>query len=131
MAYIDFSETGTATLGRRASVVPKSFVRPAAQASAFSPLEWQVVSLARGDRLSSINGAGPVIRAMRWLFGLTISNALSDARLEALRRMSVLSWHRGYSVAEDDVRAFVAAGFTLDHYDILLTHINAMRAATR
>lgn len=131
MAYIDFSETGTATLGRRTAITPKSFVKPAAQASAFSPLEWQVVSLARGDRLSTINGAGPVIRAVRWLFGLTISNALSDARLEALRRIAVLSWHRGYSVAEDDVRAFVAAGFTLDHYDILLTHINAMRAATR
>ncbi len=129
MAYIDFPEAGGALLGRPAAIAPKSFVKPAAQRSVLNPLEWQVVALARGDRMSSIQEAGPVARAIRWLFGLSVSNMLSDARLEALRRMSVLSWHRGYSVAEEDVRAFIAAGFTLEHYDILLTHINAVRAA--
>jgi hypothetical protein len=129
MAYIDFSEAGGATRGQGAVIVPRSFVKPAARASALSYLEWQVVTLARGDRLSSIYEAGPIARAARWLFGLTATNALSDPRLEALRRMSVLSWHRGYSVAEEEVRAFIAAGFTLEHYDIVLTHINAARAA--
>lgn len=130
MAYIDFQDAGGA-LAPSASRTPKGFVKPAAQRSALSPLEWQVVSLARRDRMSSVYEAGPVTRAIRWLFGLTVSNALSDPRLEALRRIAVLSWHRGYSVAEEEVRAFVAAGFTLDHYDILLTHINATRATAQ
>ena len=131
MAYIDFQDAIGALAGPAAAIKPKSFVRPAAQRSALSPLEWHVVTLARGDRMSSIFEAGPIIRAARRLFGLTVSNALSDPRLEALRRIAVLSWHRGYSVAEEDVRAFIAAGFTLDHYDIVLTHINAVRAAAQ
>lgn len=129
MAYLDFREAGAALLARPVEVEPRGFVKPAAQRSAFNPLEWQVVALARRDGLSSIQAAGPVMRALRWLFGLSVSNRLSDARLEALRRISVLSWRRGYSVAEEEVRAFIASGFTLDHYDILLTHINAARAA--
>jgi hypothetical protein len=62
------------------------------------------------------------------LVGARVSNALSDARLEALRRIAVLSWYRGYAVAPADVRAFLAAGFTTDHYDLLLARISAARA---
>lgn len=131
MAYVDFGDARAALAIPAAATKPKGFVKPAARQSELSPLEWQVVALARGDRMSSVHEAGPLVRAARWLFGLTMSNALSDPRLEALRRIAVLSWHRGYSVAEDDVRAFIAAGFTLDHYDILLTHINATRAAVQ
>ncbi|MES2288089.1 MAG: hypothetical protein V4530_00015 [Pseudomonadota bacterium] len=125
MAYIEFSEAGGALLDRGIAAAPKSFVKPVE----LTPLEWQVVAIAQGDRISSILPAGPVTRAIRWLFGLKVSNALSDGRLEALRRMAVLSWHRGYSVASEEVRAFLSAGFTLDHYDLLLTRINAARAA--
>lgn len=125
MAYIEFPEAGGALLDRSIAFAPRSFAKPAE----LTALEWQVVAIARGDRISSIQPAGPVTRAFRWLFGLKVSNALSDGRLEALRRMAVLSWHRGYSVASEEVRAFLSAGFTLDHYDLLLTRINAARAA--
>jgi hypothetical protein len=44
-----------------------------------------------------------------------------------LRRIAVLSWYRGFSVAPAEVRAFLAAGFTLDQYEALLFRINAIR----
>ena len=125
MAYLDFAAAGGAMIDRGSAIAPRSFVK----AAELTGLEWQVVALARRDRISSIRPAGTITRAMRWLFGTSVSNALSDARLEALRRIAVLSWYRGYSIASDEVRAFVAAGFSLDHYDLLLTHINSVRGA--
>jgi hypothetical protein len=125
MAYLDFAQTGGgAAILDRPVFAPKSFRKPAR----LTALEWQVVSLAQRDKLASIRPAGPIVRALRWIFGGRVSNALSDARLEALRRIAVLSWYRGYAVAPAEVRAFLAAGFTTDHYDLLLARINAVRA---
>jgi hypothetical protein len=126
MAYLDFAEAGGgSTLLDRPASAPRSFTRPAD----LTPLEWQVVTLAQRDKLASIRPAGPMVCALRWVFGARVSNALSDARLEALRRIAVLSWYRGYAVAPAEVRAFVAAGFTIDHYDMLLARINAVRTS--
>lgn len=126
MAYINFAQTeGGATLLDRPVFTPRSFVKPAD----LTPLEWQVVDLAQGDKLSSIRPAGLIVRALRWMFGGRVANALSDGRLEALRRIAVLSWYRGYAIAPAEVRLFLAAGFTPDHYDLLLARINAIRAA--
>jgi hypothetical protein len=124
MAYFDFAEAGggSALLDRPAAA-PGSYSRPAD----LTPLEWQVVTLAQRDKLASIRSAGPIVRLFRWVFGARVSNALSDARLEALRRIAVLSWYRGYAVAPAEVRAFLAAGFTTDHYEVLLARINAAR----
>ena len=126
MAYLDFATTdgGTLLLDRPVRA-PVSFAKPAD----LTPLEWQVVSLAQGDKLSSIRPAGPIVRAIRWAFGGRVANALSDGRLEALRRMAVLAWYRGYAVAPAEVRLFLAAGFTPDHYDLLLGRINDLRVA--
>ena len=40
-------------------------------------------------------------------------------KLEALRRMAVLTWHHGYAVTTPQIDDFLAAGFTTDHYDLL------------
>ena len=122
MAYLDFApaDGGALLLDRPA---PKSFSKPAD----LTPLEWQVVELAQRDKLSSIRPAGWIVRALRWVFGGRMANALSDGRLEALRRIAVLSWYRGYAIAPAEVRLFLAAGFTPDHYDLLLARINAVR----
>lgn len=125
MAYLDFAPAGGgAAVLDRPVTAPKSFRKPAE----LTTLEWQVVALAQRDKLASIRPAGAIRRAIRWVIGARVSNALSDARLEALRRIAVLSWYRGYSVAPAEVRAFLAAGFTTDHYDLLLARINAVRA---
>ena len=126
MAYLDFASTdGGALLLDRPAAAPRSFAKPAE----LTPLEWQVVEIAQGDKLSSTRPAGRIVRALRWAFGGRVTNTLSDGRLEALRRMAVLAWYRGYSVAPAEVRLFLAAGFTPDHYDLLLARINAVRAA--
>ncbi len=125
MAYLDFAEAGGgAALLDRPVAAPKSFTRPAALTS----LEWQVVELAQRDKLASLRPAGWIGRTLRRIFGGSVANLLSDPRLEALRRMAVLSWYRGYAVAPAEVRLFLAAGFTPDHYDLLLARINAVRA---
>ena len=125
MAYLDFATAdGGALLLDRPAPTPKSFTKPVD----LTPLEWEVVSLAQRDKLSSIRPAGVIVRALRWMFGGRVANALSDGRLEALRRIAVLSWYRGYAVAPAEVRLFLAAGFTPDHYDLLLARINAVRA---
>lgn len=126
MAYLDFAPVnGGALLLDRPAPAPKSFRKPAD----LTPIEWQVVSLAQRDKLSSIRPAGAIVRTVRWMFGGRVATALSDGRLEALRRMAVLSWYRGYAVAPAEVRLFLAAGFTPDHYELLLARINSIRAA--
>ena len=124
MAYLDFAPAGGAALLDR-PITPRSFVPSVKE---FSTLEWSVVDLAQRDKLSSIHRPGPIIRAFRWAFGGAVKTALSDPRLEALRRIAVLSWYRGFSVAPAEVRAFLAAGFTLDQYETLLARIQTVRA---
>ena len=129
MAYLEFASAGggAAIIDRPApfELKPRSF---APAVTGFTQLEWQVVDLAQRDRLSSINRPGPLLRAYRWAFGGAVKTVLSDPRLEALRRIAVLSWYRGFSVAPAEVRAFLAAGFTTDQYETLLARIHAIRA---
>jgi hypothetical protein len=125
MAYLEFAPAGGGALLDRSPVAPPRSFTP--KPADFSALEWQVVNLAQRDRLSSIHRPGALGRAFRWAFGGAVKTALSDPRLEALRRIAVLSWYRGFSVAPAEVRAFLAAGFTLDQYEALLFRINAIR----
>ena len=130
MAYLEFAPAGGGALLDRPFVVPGK-VTPRGfkpKQTDFTQLEWQVVDIAQRDRLSSINRPGVIARAFRWAFGGAVKTALSDPRLEALRRIAVLSWYRGFAVAPAEVRAFLAAGFTLDQYETLLARILAVRA---
>ncbi|MBC3940612.1 hypothetical protein [Sphingomonas albertensis] len=98
-------------------------------AAAFAPLEWLVVALARKDTVRSLQVPGRIATAIASVFGVRRSLQLADPRLEALRRLAVLSWHRGYSVASAEVRAFTSAGFTLEHYELMMVSILAGHAA--
>jgi hypothetical protein len=89
----------------------------------FSDLEWSVVRLARVDRLWTIRPLGALRRFQNWLIGRTGSPSLANPRLEALRRIAVLSWHYGFSVPGEDVTEFLAAGFTTDQYELLVTSV--------
>ena len=126
MAYQNFSEIGTAGIAAAHPVAaPLSAPAPAPRLSA---LEWSVVALAAGDPLSSLRTPGRMAVAMGALFGDRSRPALADPRLEALRRIAVLGRHQGYTVAPDEIRAFVAAGFSEDHYELV---VDSLRAATR
>ena len=101
-----------------------TIVRPVA-APEFSDLEWSVIRLARRDRMWTLRPYGRVRRFFRWLTGLGINPKLADPRLEALRRIAVLSWKFGFTVPGEDVADFIAAGFSHDQYELLVSSISA------
>ena len=102
----------------------------APRTTGFSALEWQVVAIAQRDRVSSLSQPGPLSVALGAVFGGKRANPrLADPRLEALRRMAVLAWHRGYALPPSEIRAFHDAGFTPEQYESLLASISAGRTA--
>ena len=96
----------------------------------FSNLEWSVVRLARVDSLWTIRTAGRLRRFWNWVVGRG-NPELANPRLEALRRMAVLTWNFGFTVHGDDVADFLSAGFTPDQYELMAGSINSVLAGTR
>ncbi|MCT8000399.1 hypothetical protein NZL82_00735 [Sphingomonas sanguinis] len=130
MAYVAFQEIGAARVAVDAAITQRgaSAIRPDARLSA---LEWQVVALARRDRIASLRAPGKLSRALGSIFGETRNPRLADPSLEALRRMAVLSWHHGYSVPSHEVRAFLAAGYTADQYELMVDSIATALSSSR
>ncbi|WP_454280932.1 hypothetical protein [Sphingomonas sp. Marseille-Q8236] len=130
MAYVAFQEIGAARVAVDAAIAQRgaSAIRPDARLSA---LEWQVVALARRDRIASLRAPGKLSRALGSIFGETRNPRLADPSLEALRRMAVLSWHHGYSVPSHEVRAFLAAGYTADQYELMVDSIATALSSSR
>ena len=88
----------------------------------FSDLEWSVIRLARIDALWTIRPAGRIRRAWNRFLGRA-NPELANPQLEALRRMAVLSWHHGFTVAGEAVTDFLSAGFSIDQYELLVSSI--------
>lgn len=135
MAYMDFAQFDAASAVKAAR--PLFFAHGLAAGEIEQPIvvgfdtrEWSVVRLAREDSISSIRPETGFSRTIRLIFGLERRNPLSSPRLEALRRMAVLSWHHGYNVSSQEIGAFLSAGYSQDHYEELLKHIGAARAAS-
>jgi hypothetical protein len=129
MAYMDFAgHRGAAQLLE--PFMPPARVR-AGQATTFSHREWAIVRLAREDNVSSIREEGRLGRLVRLIFGIERKNPLSDSRLEALRRIAVLSWHHGYNVAPSEIGDFLRAGYSERQYEVLVDGIVGERAAPR
>ena len=96
----------------------------------FSKLEWSVIRLARVDRLWTIRTAGRVRKFWNWLIGRG-NPELANPRLEALRRMAVLTWHYGFTVPGRDIAEFLSAGFSPDQYELMAGCINSTISAPR
>ena len=96
----------------------------------FSALEWSIIRLMRKDGLSTIREPGPVRRFVNWLIGPTSNPRLANERLEALRRMAVLSWNFGFSIPGEDIADFVSAGFTIEQYELLVSTVRAPQLRT-
>jgi hypothetical protein len=88
----------------------------------FSELEWSIIRLARVDALWTIRSQGSLRRLWNRFIGRG-NPELANPRLEALRRISVLSWHFGFSVPGDDVADFLSAGFSAEQYEALVRSI--------
>lgn len=98
---------------------PAALAPKAKNPAGFSALEWSVVMLARHDRPSSLREPGRIAKWLGRLFGAGINRRLADPKLEALRRMAVLTWHHSYSVPKGELQAFFDAGYLPDHYELL------------
>ena len=82
---------------------------------------------ARSDRLA--RGTRALSVALGSVFGTRRHNPrLADPKLEALRRMAVLSWHRGFAVPANELASFLRAGFSASQYETLLASISAARS---
>jgi hypothetical protein len=122
MAYLNFSEAAAGS--------PAGDAAEPRRTTGFSALEWSVIMLAERDKLSSLRAPGALSIAMGAVFGGRSHNPrLADPQLEALRRMAVISWHYGYVVPGDAVKAFLDAGFTQDQYELLVDSIGVRRRA--
>jgi hypothetical protein len=128
MAYIDHA-SAFAVSG--AHPVSTSWAAGDEGRTEFSPLEWTVIALARRDGLSSLETPGPVARALGSLFGLGRQSMLADPRLEALRRIAVHAWHRGYKLPVSEIKRFLSAGFSAGQYETLLASIAQKRVQRR
>jgi hypothetical protein len=96
-----------------------------------SALEWSVVAMAERDGLSSIREPGRFLSALGSVFGIRRPNRLANDRLEALRRMAILAWHHHWNVPKSEIAAFFAAGFSVDHYELVQDSIGHARSARR
>jgi hypothetical protein len=119
MAYLALTDGGTGAIAPAGSQIFAPAAPKADSPAGFSALEWSVVMLARHDRPSSLREPGRVTRWLGRIFGEALNRRLADPRLEALRRMAVLTWHHSYSVPKTELKAFFAAGFDTDHYELL------------
>jgi hypothetical protein len=124
MAFLDFTQPlGTVSTGIAAP-------RTAATVEAdFDPREWRVIRFARQDSLSTLREPSRLDRFIELLFGERPNPQLADSRLEALRRLAVEAWHRGYAVRLSAIAAFREAGFSMAQLELLLAAIGAGRDA--
>jgi len=128
MAYLDHASAFAVTGGH---AVLTSWAAADEGKTDFSPLEWTVIALSRRDTLSSLSTPGPLARALGGLFGLGRKSMLADPRLEALRRIAVHAWHRGYTLPVSEIKRFLAAGFSTGQFETLLASVAAKRAGRR
>ena len=120
MAYIDFS-------GDPVALAPTVTRQQTAPTDILSPLEWTTIALARKDKLASLREPGRLSRAMGSLFGRGPQARLADPALERLRRLAVNAWHYGYRLPVSEMKAFLAAGFTVDQLETVLASIGEAR----
>lgn len=123
MAYLSFPDLGGAAAAHDQAPIADAIP---SKEDRLSALEWSVVALARNDRLGTLRQPGRLGRIMRAVFRQT-NPMLADQRLEALRRMAVLTWHHGYTVATRELQAFLAAGFTASQYETMVDRVSIAR----
>lgn len=118
MAYLDTREGFAGAAPVFASSIPAVFERQ----------EWEVIVLARHDGLSSLREPGRLARMMALLFGGNVDRRLASPRLEALRRLAVLTWHHGYQAPVSAMKAFKEQGFSADQLELLLASVSTSRS---
>jgi len=107
--------------------VPAGAPQPEVASPALTALEWSIVAMAEQDGISSLREPSRFISALGSLFGVRRPNRLANDRLESLRRLAVYAWHYHWNVPDSELREFLAAGFSMDHYQLVQTSIDKSR----
>ncbi len=123
MAYLDLDNLFAAPVASSGERMPGD----ARTDSGFSALEWSVIALAQRDTLRSLASPGRMSRAIGSLFGLGATSRLADPRLEALRRMAVHAWRRGFAVPIAEIDHFLSHGFTETQMEALVVSVTGLR----
>lgn len=128
MAYLDLDDMFAAPARSRGETA--AVAAPAADLPGFTALEWSVIALARKDTLSSLSTPGRMSRALGGLFGLSTASRLADPKLEALRRLAVHAWRRGFALPMAEINNFVSAGFVEAQIETLVSSVTGVRVGT-
>jgi hypothetical protein len=128
MAYLDIDNMFAAPVAHRTA--RSNAAAGTVEAAGFSPIEWSVIAVSRHDSLTSLDGPGRVSRAFGSLFGFGTKSRLADSRLEALRRLAVHAWRRGYALPQAEVDQFLDAGFTLSQAETLVASVTGEHVGT-
>lgn len=128
MAYLDIDNMFAAPVRSRGAGpgAASADAVPAAKAG-FSALEWSVIAVSRRDSIASLDDPSRMSRALGSLFGFGTTSRLADPRLEALRRLAVHAWRRGYALPQVEIDRFVEAGFTIDQAETLVASVTGDR----
>jgi hypothetical protein len=124
MAYLDLDNLFAAPVASRGATV-------VAEPAGFSALEWSVIALAERDTLRSLDQPSRMARALGGLFGGGATSRLADPRLEALRRMAVHAWRRGFALPVSEINRFMAVGFNETQMETLVTSVTGLRVGDR
>lgn len=93
----------------------------------FSDLEWSIVAMAESDSLASLREPNRFWALVGAIFALRPANRLANERLEALRRMAVLTWRERSSIPKPELEAFLHAGFSAGQLELLQDTIVELR----
>ncbi|SLK01065.1 hypothetical protein [Novosphingobium mathurense] len=131
MAFIDFTDAAPEALSAPADRSVQE-ARRYLSVSALSDLEHRIVELARSDSLETLRPQ----RKRSWLARLIlgpqpISPVLANERLEALRRLAVQAWHKGFTLPVSAVRDAQAAGYSEAQVGAVIDTIGRKRAPFR
>ena len=121
MAYLDIDNMFAAPVRSRGAQVI------ATKDAGFSALEWSVIAVSRRDGIASLEEPSRVSRALGSLFGFGTTSRLADPKLEALRRVAVYAWRRGYALPQVEIDRFVEAGFTIEQAETLVASVTGDR----
>ena len=124
MAYLDIDNLYAAPVRSRAA---GTAVATDGETSSFSAIEWSVIAVSRRDSLASLRDPSRMSRALGGLFGIGATSRLADSKLEALRRLAVHAWRRGYALPQAEIDRFVDAGFTLSQAETLVASVTGDR----
>lgn len=131
MAFIDFGDAAPRALHASSLDFPAENLA-SGPSDALSVLERRVVELARRDGLETLRPPRKRGWFARLILGpLPASPVLSNERLEALRRLAVQAWHKGYTLPASALGEAKAAGFTEDQIGAVIDIIGRSRAPFR